>query len=329
MAATAAPSAPFLSPRPTQRDAASAADSVTRTSSMARLRSGRPEDEGMPQPYWERGGSVPLQPGPGRHGSSVEARARLEPERPRHGQGALRRGRRGPSTSASSSARRWPTPTSPTCGRATRSSCPRSWRPTPTRCSPAWRSCSARSPSPSTTTTPGSSTGSTSGRRATASCSPRRSSRPRCRTAGTARRSSWPPTPRPSVDELLDAIEQGTLVLASGEAAAGAPEGALDTLFSSSDRLARDPDEQVGRDELLDLLPLISPTVPPVRAVDGHVGQGRRRRGRAGRPRRRRGLVGLGHHRRRPGPALARPPVRLVAHRPGRVGPSRSLARRV
>ena len=47
IAATAAPSAPFLSPRPTQREAASAADSVTRTSSMARLRSGRREDVGM------------------------------------------------------------------------------------------------------------------------------------------------------------------------------------------------------------------------------------------------------------------------------------------
>jgi hypothetical protein len=82
-----------------------------------------------------------------------------------------------------------------------------------------------------------------------------------------------------SVDEMLDAIEQGTLVLASGEAAAGAPEGALDLLFSSSDRLARDPDEKVGREELLDLLPLISPTVPPYglsmgawsRAVDAAV----------------------------------------------------------
>ena len=38
---TAAPSAPFLSPRPTQRPAAIAAASVTRTSSRARLRSGR------------------------------------------------------------------------------------------------------------------------------------------------------------------------------------------------------------------------------------------------------------------------------------------------
>src|SRR5690606_37253936 len=40
IASTAAPSAEFLSPRPTHRDAARAADSVTRTSSRARLRSG-------------------------------------------------------------------------------------------------------------------------------------------------------------------------------------------------------------------------------------------------------------------------------------------------
>src|SRR4051795_13404002 len=41
IASTAAPSAASLSPRPTQRAAASAPYSVTRTSSMARLRSGR------------------------------------------------------------------------------------------------------------------------------------------------------------------------------------------------------------------------------------------------------------------------------------------------
>jgi len=41
MASTAAPSAAFLSPRPIQREAASAAASVTRTSSSARLRSTR------------------------------------------------------------------------------------------------------------------------------------------------------------------------------------------------------------------------------------------------------------------------------------------------
>ena len=40
MASTAAGSAPSLSPRPIQRPAASAAASVTRTSSMARFRSG-------------------------------------------------------------------------------------------------------------------------------------------------------------------------------------------------------------------------------------------------------------------------------------------------
>src|SRR5829696_5107028 len=40
IASTAAPSPPFLSPRPTQRPAAIAAASVTRTSSRARLRSG-------------------------------------------------------------------------------------------------------------------------------------------------------------------------------------------------------------------------------------------------------------------------------------------------
>ncbi len=40
IASTAAPSAPFLSPRPTQRPPAMAAASVTRTSSRARLRSG-------------------------------------------------------------------------------------------------------------------------------------------------------------------------------------------------------------------------------------------------------------------------------------------------
>src|SRR5438105_140045 len=41
IASTAAPSAASFSPRPTQRAAASAPYSVTRTSSMARLRSGR------------------------------------------------------------------------------------------------------------------------------------------------------------------------------------------------------------------------------------------------------------------------------------------------
>src|SRR5688572_20665721 len=64
MASTAAPSAPFLSPRPIQRLAASAAASVVRTSSSARFRSGRcrcvmgskpsaPPGALSPSPAWE------------------------------------------------------------------------------------------------------------------------------------------------------------------------------------------------------------------------------------------------------------------------------------
>ena len=65
-----------------------------------------------------------------------------------------------------------------------------------------------------------------------------------------------------TVDDLLDAIEQGTLVLAAGSGKA-APEGALDTLFSSADRLARDADDRTGRDELRDLVDELDPTLPP------------------------------------------------------------------
>ncbi|HEU4842082.1 MAG TPA: hypothetical protein VFT09_11585 [Ilumatobacteraceae bacterium] len=65
-----------------------------------------------------------------------------------------------------------------------------------------------------------------------------------------------------TVDELLDAIEQGTLVLASA-AASGAPEGALDVLFSASDRLARDADDRAGRDDLRAMVERIDPVNPP------------------------------------------------------------------
>lgn len=63
-----------------------------------------------------------------------------------------------------------------------------------------------------------------------------------------------------TVDELLDAIEQGTLVLAT---AAVAPEGALDTMFTSADRLARDADDRTGRDELHELVAQLDPVAPP------------------------------------------------------------------
>jgi hypothetical protein len=66
-----------------------------------------------------------------------------------------------------------------------------------------------------------------------------------------------------TVDDLLDAIEQGTLVLAGAEGASGAPEGALSTLFTSADRLARDPDDGTGSDDLRVLVPALDPLQPP------------------------------------------------------------------
>ena len=48
IASTAAPSADSFSPRPIQREHASAAYSVVRTSSIARLRSGRAVESGIP-----------------------------------------------------------------------------------------------------------------------------------------------------------------------------------------------------------------------------------------------------------------------------------------
>jgi hypothetical protein len=64
-----------------------------------------------------------------------------------------------------------------------------------------------------------------------------------------------------SVDQLLDGIEQGTLLLVGGDG--GAPDGALDTMFASADRLARDADDRTGRDDLHDLVPRLAATAPP------------------------------------------------------------------
>jgi hypothetical protein len=63
-----------------------------------------------------------------------------------------------------------------------------------------------------------------------------------------------------TVDELLDGIEQGTLEVAAG---IGAPEGALDTMFRSADRLARDADDRAGANDLRDLVPRLAATAPP------------------------------------------------------------------
>lgn len=56
-----------------------------------------------------------------------------------------------------------------------------------------------------------------------------------------------------AVDELLDGIEQGTLVLAGADDAAVAPEDAFPTLHAAADRLAKDADDQHGREQLLDM----------------------------------------------------------------------------
>lgn len=65
------------------------------------------------------------------------------------------------------------------------------------------------------------------------------------------------------VDELLDAVEQGTIVLAGGAAGSGPPDGALSKLFAAADRLARDPDDRTGSDELHDLVPQLDRKQPP------------------------------------------------------------------
>jgi hypothetical protein len=66
-----------------------------------------------------------------------------------------------------------------------------------------------------------------------------------------------------TVDQLLDAIEQGTLVYTGGDGSSGAPEDALSTLFTSADRLARDPEDRGGSDDLRGLVPALDPMQPP------------------------------------------------------------------
>lgn len=63
------------------------------------------------------------------------------------------------------------------------------------------------------------------------------------------------------VDDLLDAIEAGEV--ASLDEEAEAPDGALHDLYANADRLARDLTNTVSRTKLLDLIPQLSPDVPP------------------------------------------------------------------
>ena len=61
------------------------------------------------------------------------------------------------------------------------------------------------------------------------------------------------------VDELLDAIESGDLAVLDSSA----PDGALNTLFSIGDNLARSVDDATARMQLFDLAPQLSETSPP------------------------------------------------------------------
>ncbi len=61
------------------------------------------------------------------------------------------------------------------------------------------------------------------------------------------------------VDDLLDAIESGDLAVLDSSA----PDGALNTLFSIGDNLARTVDDATARMQLFDLAPQLSETSPP------------------------------------------------------------------
>lgn len=63
------------------------------------------------------------------------------------------------------------------------------------------------------------------------------------------------------VDDLLDAIESGDVAMIDEDAEA--PDGALNDLYVAADRLARDATHSGGRTKVLELVPQLSPTVPP------------------------------------------------------------------
>jgi hypothetical protein len=64
-----------------------------------------------------------------------------------------------------------------------------------------------------------------------------------------------------AVDDLLDAIESGDA--ASLDESAEAPDGALNDLYVSADRLARDGADGGARKTLSELVPQLSPAAPP------------------------------------------------------------------
>lgn len=64
------------------------------------------------------------------------------------------------------------------------------------------------------------------------------------------------------VDGLLDDIEAGTYDAAGANDGGVAPEDALSTLFSASDRLAKDPEDESGREDLRAMRERIDPSEP-------------------------------------------------------------------
>jgi hypothetical protein len=66
-----------------------------------------------------------------------------------------------------------------------------------------------------------------------------------------------------AVDGLLDAIERGELVRLDSDGTGDPPDNALSTLYTSADRLAKDPGDQTGLDELIALAGVLSPRHPP------------------------------------------------------------------
>ncbi len=66
------------------------------------------------------------------------------------------------------------------------------------------------------------------------------------------------------VDELLDGIEQGTYVVGGQAGADGgvAPEDALATMFAAADRLAKDAEDEAGRDDIRELRTRLDPAKP-------------------------------------------------------------------
>jgi len=71
-----------------------------------------------------------------------------------------------------------------------------------------------------------------------------------------------PAAAEPVVDELLDALEAGTLAV-TGTDEDAPPDDALSRLFNGADRLAKDADDRAGREDLIALAGVLLPNRAP------------------------------------------------------------------